>query len=376
MIVVIADDITGAAELGGVALRYGLRALLSNEVKPAAGTDVLIIYTNTRSLQRQEAVAVMTDVTQKAKALNPSFFYKKTDSVLRGHVLAEMEAQMQVFRFEKALLVPANPLLGRTIKQGKYFLHGQPIHETEFSADPEFPLGSSNVVDLLGKGTVPVHLLKHGDELRPGIAIGEAVKVKDVEGWTKFQDEPVLLAGAASFFNALLAARFQPVKNHPEFKLATPMLLVSGTTYQKSVDRRNDLQHLVSYMPSSLFKKNIIDPKNIEKWAGQILGILSIYSNAVVAIGDHGEITKKTRLLKEKLGAVVKSVTDQAEIKELLIEGGATAFGIIQELGLSSFIPTEELSQGVVRMKSATEEWLHLTIKPGSYEWPRQWHFT
>lgn len=34
MIVVISDDITGAAELGGIALRYGLNTLLSKEIFP------------------------------------------------------------------------------------------------------------------------------------------------------------------------------------------------------------------------------------------------------------------------------------------------------------------------------------------------------
>lgn len=376
MIVVIADDITGAAELGGIALRFGLKVLLSNDIKPSADCDVLIVYTNTRSLQKGEAVAVMAELTRKAKALNPSLFYKKTDSVLRGHVLAEIEAQMQVFDVEKALLIPANPLLGRTIKHGKYFLNGQPIHETEFSNDPEFPIRSSSVADMLGKGNMAVNILKKEDSLPTGVSIGEAIKVKDIEAWSQVQTEPVLLAGAASFFAALLATRFGAIKKHHELKLATPVLFVSGTTYQKSVDRRKDLQHLISYMPAALFKKNVVDPKNIEKWAGEILGILSIYSNAVVAIGDHGELDKKPKLLKEKLGAVVTSVMDQAAIKELLIEGGSTAFNIMQQLGLSTFVPTEELSQGVVRMKAVSAEGLHLTIKPGSYEWPREWHFT
>ena len=77
MIIVIADDITGAAELGGIALRFGLKVLLSNEASSSPNVDVLILYTNTRSLRRDEAVSVMQELTNKVKALNPSLVYKK-----------------------------------------------------------------------------------------------------------------------------------------------------------------------------------------------------------------------------------------------------------------------------------------------------------
>ena len=375
MIVAIADDITGAAELGGIALRYGLKVLLSDDVKTTEGFDVLVLYTNTRSLQKAEAVAVMKGLTSKVKGLNPTLIYKKTDSVLRGYVLAEMEEQMKVLSLDKALLVPANPLLERTIKHGKYYLHGQPIHETAFSADPEFPIRSSRIEDMLGAGTAAVQVVSKDAELSEGISVGEASSMKDVEAWTKYANQPVFLAGAASFFSCLLKAKFPLAKKMHELKLATPMLLVSGTTYRKNVDRRLELQHLISYMPAKLFAKNTIDEKLINKWCDETLGILSTYGHAIIAIGDHGDVKADTKLLRDKLSAVVNRVLDQTEIKELLIEGGSTAYSIIHDLGLSSFTPTDELSQGVVRMKADGDNELHLTIKPGSYDWPSQWHF-
>ena len=375
MIVVIADDITGAAELGGIALRFGLKVLLSNEASSSSKVDVLILYTNTRSLKKDEAVSVMEELTNKAKALNPSLVYKKTDSVLRGYVLAEMEAQMKVLGLQKALLVPANPLLGRTIKHGQYFLNGQPIHETGFSTDPEFPIHSSRIEDMLGATNSSIHVLSKNLELPLGVSVGEAVTMKDVEAWTVYQNDPVLLAGAASFFFALLKTKYPLVKKTTDIKLATPILLVSGTTYKKNVDRRTELQYMVSYMPSKMFSKTTIDKKDLDKWADQTLGILSSYGGAIIAIGEHGEIKTNAKLLREKLGSVVNLVLDQAEIRELLVEGGSTAFSIIQKLGFSSFIPTEELQQGVVRMKVEGNDNLHLTIKPGSYDWPEEWNF-
>jgi D-threonate/D-erythronate kinase len=228
---------------------------------------------------------------------------------------------------------------------------------------------------MLGASKKPVHILSKSGDLPTGISVGEALTMKDITAWVSCLDKSVFLAGAASFFSALLSTKYKVIKKQQEVKLVTPVLFVSGTTYQKNVDRRKDLQHLVSYMPSSLFSKNTIDPKNIDKWADGTLGILSFYDHAMLAIGNYGELAKKPKLLKEKLSAAVHRIMNQTEIKELLIEGGATAYRIIQELGLVTFTPTEELSPGVVRMKAGGEENLHLTIKPGSYDWPKEWHF-
>jgi D-threonate/D-erythronate kinase len=375
MIVAIADDITGAAELGGIALRYGLKVLLSNHVELSSTADVLVLYTNTRSMQKEDAVKIMEELTKKAKTLKPTLFYKKTDSVLRGYVVAEMEAQMKVLNLEKALLVPANPMLGRTIKKGQYFLNDQPIHQTSFSTDPEFPIKSSRIEEMLGKENIAVQVIAKNTALPNGISVGEAVTMKDIEAWANHQDEPVFLAGAASFFSALLKAKYAAVKKTGHLKLSNPTLLVSGTTYKKNVEKRDELQHLISYMPPKMFARKNIDEKDIARWADQTLGILSIYGNAIVAIGDHGDIKADPKLLREKLSSVVNRILDLTEIKELMIEGGSTAYSIVQELGLTSFIPTEELSQGVVRMKAEGENDLHLTIKPGSYDWPAEWHF-
>ena len=57
---------------------------------------------------------------------------------------------------------------------------------------------------------------------------------------------------------------------------------------------------------------------------------------------------------------------------ELVIEGGATAFAILQHMPWQSFLITNEVSPGVVRMKTENEN-LHITLKPGSYDWGELW---
>jgi len=372
MIAVIADDITGAAEMGGLALRYGLHALVSEEVDLHSEPDILIVYTNARSLQKEEAVKLMEGLTKKIIQLNPSLFYKKTDSVLRGHVLAELKAQMKVMGKTKALLVPVNPSLGRAIRKGHYFIHDQLVHETSFSSDPEFPIVDSRVEQMLGSAEKIKVLPKQSPIPEKGICIGEAGTDEDVADWAGQVDETIFPAGGASFFNALLARRFQNKMTDTNLQLSSPLLLVSGTTYKKSVDRIRKFGNLVSYMPSGIFKNT---SRDFEAWRDEIISILSLYNKAIVAVGNNEGGAGDPGTIRSHIADVIQLVSGKIEFRELVIEGGSTAYSILNKLGWRSFIPTEELAQGMVRMKVKEKDKTYITIKPGSYEWSSQWNF-
>ena len=49
MIVVIADDLAGAAEMGGMAWRHGLAAEIQLELDASTDADLIVVDANTRS---------------------------------------------------------------------------------------------------------------------------------------------------------------------------------------------------------------------------------------------------------------------------------------------------------------------------------------
>ena len=51
----------------------------------------------------------------------------------------------------------------------------------------------------------------------------------------------------------------------------------------------------------------------------------------------------------------------------LVIEGGATAYAIIQHLGWNTFSIERELAPGIVTIRHNQD---FITLKPGSYRWP------
>ena len=98
MIVVIADDLTGAGEIGGIGLTYGLRVELQRKFCSESDADLLIIDTDTRSSSPQEAQQAMRNIALELTRSNLpiEWFYKKTDSVLRGPVARELKALQEV----------------------------------------------------------------------------------------------------------------------------------------------------------------------------------------------------------------------------------------------------------------------------------------
>ena len=128
MIGVISDDLTGAAELGAVGLRYGLAAEIVAGEGAIAASDLVCVDTNSRSTSREEAARRTAAAARQLNAAGAQWVYKKVDSVLRGHVVAEVEAVMKAFGVDRALVVPANPLLGRIVRDGRDYVRGKLIH--------------------------------------------------------------------------------------------------------------------------------------------------------------------------------------------------------------------------------------------------------
>jgi uncharacterized protein YgbK (DUF1537 family) len=117
-IVVIADDLSGAAELAGIAFARGYSAEVQRQFDATSDADLIAIDTDSRSLPPDAAAQRVEQITQAVVAARPAWIYKKVDSVLRGNVRAETEAVLRVLQTSLAILVPANPSRGRTIVGG------------------------------------------------------------------------------------------------------------------------------------------------------------------------------------------------------------------------------------------------------------------
>lgn len=377
MIVVIADDFTGAAELGGIAVRHQLNVEVNTEVNMHSSADVLIIATDARSLTKKEAVNEMSRITKQVASLKPQLIFKKVDSVLRGYVIDELTAQLQILGLSSVLLVPANPALGRTVVDGKYFVNGEPLHLTGFANDPAFPAKTSSVQEMLHRDDISLTFRQPEEELAAaGITFGETKNKSDLQTWANKTDGQLLLAGGAGFFSAVLKRfTFKDHVVHAPKEWNGPALVICGTAFKQSNEATKKLKQQglpVSYMPAGILKNKEVDEDLYKVWCAEIVSFIQQYGKAIIAVDDTVAtgITIDAGILRNQVSLIVKKVFEQVAVNELLIEGGSTAFAVLKALNMTRFYPFDELATGVVRMAIADHDNLSITIKPGSYHWP------
>lgn len=363
MILVIADDFTGAAEMAGICLNYGLNVSLCLERLADCNEEVLVVSTDSRSMKKEIALSVVERITLHALQMKPGLVYKKIDSVLRGYVSEELALQLNIFGRTRALVLPANPSLGRIINNGHYFVEGIDISKTGFAKDPEFALTTSDVKQMLRTGNANV--LKRGDKLGDGINIGEARDLSDVQYWAEQLNEECLPAGSGDFFNAILNKRYKRSDKHPAPALQKPHLYVSGTSFAKSrelIKRFGD--RYTAYISADMITGRRVDNGWLEKTGA----ILRKHQQLIVAFDETVDESGIGAIeLRTAIAAYTEKIISLFNIKELLIEGGSTAAAIFNILEISSMQPVHEWQRGVVQMKAGP---LMVTVKPGSYDLP------
>jgi D-threonate/D-erythronate kinase len=373
MIVVIADDLTGAAELAGIGLRYNLatKLFMSSIETDDADVALAVVCTDSRSLTKENAKIVTARVAKEVSSIEPQRIYKKIDSVFRGHVLDELRIEMKQLGLKKALIIGANPSLGRTIHNGRYFIHGDRISETDFGTDPEFAITDSSVLRMIRAGAGEVSVLKHTDNLPgEGIVVGEAISTEDIAAWAKKINNSWLLAGAGDFFTALLNKEYQAVTK-PGISIELPHLYVSGTAFGKArvfIKEIKQTQNCVAYLTPAMMEMENIDD---DAWYNAVTEMLGKHKKAVIAINDEdvNPWNVSPVHLRSTMAKVVKRILEKGSIKELFIEGGSSAAAILNELGIKKLSVINELQRGIVRMKAND---LYITVKPGSYQLPQQ----
>lgn len=146
-VLALADDLTGALEVGAKFAAAGLRSVVSFGWREDAA-PVLVIDTETRHLAPAEAAARVRRHAAEGRRRGVAFVYKKTDSTLRGNIAAELAAVTEAWD-APLVYAPAYPAMGRIVRGGVLYVDGTPVSETEFGRDALNPVRSSDVRGLI-----------------------------------------------------------------------------------------------------------------------------------------------------------------------------------------------------------------------------------
>jgi D-threonate/D-erythronate kinase len=316
LILALADDLTGALEIGAKFAEHDLPAIVVTEFDSLKNPEcpVLVIDTETRHLTPDQAAARTRHVAGAALPFSPWLIYKKTDSTLRGNIAAELRAVQDVFGSRRMVYAPAYPDMGRTVKSGELFVWGTPVHETVFAKDLWNPVAEGKIEQIL-------------DDVPAVILDGESNEDIQAAVYAIFAEPaPHLCAGPAALAGALANHLKPGLPVHFQTPSASRCLVVNGSLHPVSIGQMQFAEE------NGLFN---------EKW---------------IRLDEQIECTGMERAMRT--GECVRRRLASSNFGALLVFGGDTAFGIHRSLGSAPFKPRGEIAPGVPVSESGGLLWI------------------
>ncbi|MBE0654666.1 MAG: hypothetical protein IH594_12755 [Bacteroidales bacterium] len=375
-ILIIADDLTGAAELGGIAYCCGLsvRILFDSDKGFDFPEDVIVLDTHSRNLRPEDAYREVKKLIFGFKLSSFNLVFKKVDSLLRGPIASEIKALLDIMQMDQAYLVPANPSKNRIIRSGKYYINDIPIHRTNFRFDPQYPRMSKYVKDLIidsSHSLVISNDPEHKSRIR--IMIPDMISQEELRDFVAdLPGESFLLAGASDFFREIISRKFnlsipEQVKQH-DLPASRHFLMGSN-----SLSSRKTIRILAAgnYFVSRLPQAALEDKNKFNDWITHVFAELKHHKNVVISgPARRLEDPLKIDMITERLISAAKIMIQKLPANSLLlIEGGETSSRLFRAMEWHDLKISGAFETGVVELSPHDCE-IKIIIKPGSYLWP------
>ncbi|MFW6189117.1 MAG: four-carbon acid sugar kinase family protein [Planctomycetota bacterium] len=400
---IIADDLSGALEVGGAFHTAGFRAAvpagLDAPRQPPRPADVLVIDTETRNAPPEAARRLLRRALRRAKADAGELIYKKIDSTLRGPVgpeLAELLARHPDLRL---LVTPANPAAGRTVRDGVLCVDGTPVDRTAFGRDRLSPAAQSNVLRLLESCGIraeplPMELVRRGEAacveaLNSAFEDGAAAAVADAEtradlaalaAAVRACEEQPLPVGSGGLAREVAFERSSG-RPPPPSRCAgggAQFLFVCGSTRRTNWRQADELKHSAGVPLIELDAEVLAETRDpaempIERAraAMESRGAASLFltRSGSRARGPDSEGGPTPEQVAAGLARLVAEMDRRQGLAGLFVTGGETARAVYRELGAEWFRIVEELEPGLVaaEMPAGDGRGLAVVTKPGGF---------
>jgi uncharacterized protein YgbK (DUF1537 family) len=376
----IADDLTGATDLGVTLAREGLSVIQVNGVPEPAleipAADAVVVALKSRTNPAAEAVAwslASLKWLRRRGAQRIYFKYCSTfDSTPRGNIGPVADALLDALGERFTVATPAYPRNGRTVYKGNLFVGDVPLAESGMRDHPLTPMRDSNLVRVLGAQTwrsvflVPVDVMEAGAvEIKKKLSGAEGYAVLDAT-----RDEHLIAAGEAcrelklTTGGAGLAmglARALGVKRSSSTelpRLSGPAVILAGSCSQAT------LAQIEAWGSAALKLDPMhLDPVAAVEWAARrppspALIYASAPPEAIVA-GRGEAIEQAFREIARGLRA--------KGVRKFVVAGGETSGAVVDALGVRALAIGPEIDPGVPWTAAVGGEPYLLALKSGNF---------
>lgn len=347
-IAVVADDLTGAGDTAVQFVRAGWRTELQLSAADTAA-EVVAVTTDSRALPADEAARAVGEAVQGLRAAGVDLLYKKVDSTLRGAIRAEIDGVLDMWGpGAVAVVCPAFPANGRTVRDGVLLVHGTEVHRTAAGRDPVTPITESHVADLLD--AEHVHLT--GTARRDAELLREAGPVAVVDAETEADLERVAAAVTALGSDAVpvgsagLAA--QLARTWAPEHTYRPSLVVVTSLHSNT---REQVARLAAEPGTRVERPGPADLANEEAWQSWSRTVLERFDPqaphlALVAPEDRDGALSPADVAR-RLGGLAARIAEEHVLSGLVVTGGDGARALTTQLQARAIALTGEVAPGI-----------------------------
>ncbi len=346
-VVVLADDLTGAADTAAQFDRAGWTAELQVGPGGPSQAEVVAINTDSRALEPTVAADAVRTALDKV-AFEADAVYLKIDSTLRGPVRAMTDAVLAARGGEVvAVVCPAFPAVGRTLVDGILLVHGVPVAQTAVGRDPVTPVQESHVPTLLGAPLVSLDPAAGEAEWAEALRANGPVVVVDAHDEAELDRvaRAVIALGnkAVAVGSAGLAAHLaRRWREQP----SGPVLVVVSSLHDVSRGQAE----LLAAAGAHRIQPNADTLHNAHAWesfAGSVLAGVPVNDGGVLLlIGPDGE-GLDPGLVAARLGELAARLVSVRRPAGLVLAGGDGALAVLTALEATGILLRGEVASGV-----------------------------
>lgn len=317
LVAILADDLTGALDAAAPFAALGFTTCVATGPAHLAAalaerTQVVAVSTGSRDASPEHAAALAATAARQLREAGPVAF-KKIDSRLKGQVAAEIGGALAGFGRRSALVCPAIPDLGRTVRdgivQGFGVANGLPVAAAldGIAQRCEVPDAADDAaLDALARSL----LAAPADRLAVGAR------------------------GLAAALARALAARWNPASRCLA-PLPRPVLFGIGSRDPITLAQLAALRDAVPLAVFANATDGLVDPTDLAP--GDIL---------VCAMTDGGSRSAAAEAAQRFARGIAAHVAARSPAT-LVLSGGETAAAILSELGIGLLHVTGEIMPGL-----------------------------
>ncbi len=364
---VIADDLTGAMDTGVGLSLAGLSAIITFASSGTIASDAVVITTDSRAERASEAYRRVKAVAERFRDY---YIYKKIDSTLRGNVVAELQALLDVTRAAHAVVCPAFPAIKRIVLNGELLVNGVPVSKTSFSRDPVSPVLKSSIVELLrsdsgiaaeriGLDDVeqgPEHLAEQIHQCSSRAVVVDATEdrhLKTIAGALAQGGRRWLPCGSGG-----LGAQIPPAFGYASRESVLPKskgghaLFAVGSRNEVSVRQLHRLLDelsapFISIEPEDFRTRAGREPR-MNQIAAEATQLLRTEPLVVLSSSLAQFVSQYRRLMAPLMGSIVSRVLATAPVEGLFLSGGDVARSVCGDKGIQALHILGNLQPGVI----------------------------